>query len=121
MKNKTLREFIYVTENGVSDSPDTLPDRHQIEHCEAWLREYAQPQQAINYSVFSYYLKHVVEKCQREYISNGAFIRAAMNLGYRVETISGSPNCYFNMEFRKRPDWRRWFAYHDPFLPWHEE
>jgi len=79
-------------------------DEHQIDVCMAWLEEFAKPKKSIKQGISSYSYKHVVEEwCSRigkpEYISNGAFIVAAIRLGYRaVRGIhANDPNAYFNI------------------------
>lgn len=45
----------------------------------------------------SYCWKHTVERDIKEYVSNGAFICAALYLKYKVKRIPNSPNAYFNL------------------------
>jgi hypothetical protein len=45
----------------------------------------------------SYGWKHTVERDIKEYVSNGAFICAALYLKYKVKRIPNSPNAYFNL------------------------
>jgi len=45
----------------------------------------------------SYAWKHTVERDVKEYISNGAFICAALYLKYNVKRIPNSPSAYFNL------------------------
>jgi hypothetical protein len=45
----------------------------------------------------SYSWKHTVERDTKEYISNGAFICAALYLKYKMKKIPNSPNAYFNL------------------------
>ena len=58
---------------------------------------------SINRKVSSYGLKHSAERVMRDlnvaqyYVSNGAFITAAIALGYKVERIEGTPNCFFDV------------------------
>lgn len=55
----------------------------------------------INTSMGSYGWKHKVERDVGEYVSNGAFICAALYLKYKMKRIPFSPNAYFNL--RKDP------------------
>ena len=89
-----------------TEDPEELKqiDEHQIDVCMAWLEEFAKPKKSIKQGISSYSYKHVVEEwCSRigkpEYISNGAFIVAAIRLGYRaVRGIhANDPNAYFNI------------------------
>lgn len=100
------------------------PDPEQVATCRAWLRTHACPRKTINYRRSSYGLKHEVEHASRipgrsypqtdhygrdwygpyVYVTNGAFITAALAEGYRmVPTSPGSPNAHFNISVRKVP------------------
>jgi hypothetical protein len=98
------------------------PDAAQVVLCRAWLRRWAYPRKSINTRHGSYGLKHDVEHstcppgtehehtCGRPwsepylYVTNGAFIKAALLEGYRaVPCSAGSPNAFFNMGFRAEP------------------
>ena len=103
-----------VTANGIVDASAAgdAPDETQIAACQAWLRANARPTKTIRPRPYSYALKHVVEAALggpgRAYISNGAFIVAALREGYRARRCSWtSPNAHFNMAFsrhrRRRP------------------
>lgn len=59
-----------------------LPDPDQIELCENWLKENSTARKTNR--IFSYALKHIVEENVGTYISNGAAIQAAINIGYHV-------------------------------------
>lgn len=63
-----------------------------------WLRENAQERKSINKDCFSYRWKHIVEAEIGCYVSNGAFIAAAIYCGfnYRPESPE-SPNALFNI------------------------
>jgi len=71
----------------------------QVLLCKAWINEWITPRKTLNREKNSYRLKHVVEKKCNKYISNGAFIKAAIELGYKFEP-SGL-NAYFAMSFVK--------------------
>ena len=56
-----------------------------------------------NKKISSYGLKHVLEKYRKKiigygnyYISNGDFILAMEMMGYKINFIKDSPNCFFN-------------------------
>lgn len=70
----------------------------EIELCKNWLKFNALPRKTMNKNQSSYGLKHVVEDEVGEYISNGAFIRAAVEFGYTGYWDKGL-NCNFNMTF----------------------
>ena len=42
-------------------------------------------------------LKHEVEEWSKEHIENGAFIAAAIDLGYHYKQDGESPNALFNL------------------------
>jgi len=123
----------YITATGISVVPGDPPDPFQVKHCEAWIRRFARPQKSINHSITSYSLKHVAENWSYEgivwpdirgYCTNGTFIRAAVNLGYRyLPAGSGkNPNVYFNMHFLKiRRSRHQILDYRFSFLPWDDE
>lgn len=78
-------------------------DPEQVKLCKQWLKRYARPKQrrgrAIGYS--SYWLKHRVEAFNRhQYVSNGAFIKAAVDLGYEFVREPDSINVYFYMKLQ---------------------
>jgi hypothetical protein len=100
------------------------PDPEQVDVCRAWLRAHCEPRKTINTRRSSYGLKHDVEHSTSvpdvthlqtdqwgrqwagsyRYVTNGAFIAAALLEGYRmVPTGLGSPNAWFNISFRKVP------------------
>src|SRR5205823_1076126 len=55
----------------------------------------------------SYYLKEVVENALGDYVTNGAFIQAAVELGFKYSSIRG-PNAFFHCELRLPQDeWKR--------------
>jgi hypothetical protein len=104
--NWQVRKVDYINDAGLSDCIGDLPPQDQVEHCEAWILNFCQPQQSINYHRTSYGLKHSVENWKsglpsdRSYVSNGAFIMAAVRLGYKYVRVQGL-NAHFNMKIRK--------------------
>jgi hypothetical protein len=80
------------------------PERDQVEYCKLWIKECCRRQRVFNRDAGSYSLKVCVENKAREekredtYISNGAFIQAAVELGYKVKAHKDSPNAIFNMK-----------------------
>ena len=84
------------------------PKREDIEVCKLWIQEYAQPAASIARLGSSYSYKHLVEREARTRVSdhrsipNGAFIAAAIELGYRWRRVSPtSPNACFAMKLKK--------------------
>jgi len=81
------------------------PNREQVRACKAWVSEWVTPRKSINRQRDSYGLKDDVERWHGSYISNGAFIQAAVECGYVAERISPDcPNARFNMSYVK---WNR--------------
>ncbi len=84
------------------------PPRDHVDDCKEWLLKYAKKKhlpegRCLN----SYYLKHVVEEATGHYVTNGAFIQAAIELGFNYSRIIG-PNAFFHLEIRLPEDeWRR--------------
>ncbi len=80
---------------------DILPPEDEVRACRRWLRHWARESDQIDRkAVSSYRWKHVVEKGTPEtgnYISNGAFIQAALSEGYKMEVIGNGPNARFNI------------------------
>lgn len=70
--------------------------------CCKWLQGCNQ-RKTINTSLSSYRLKHMVEKWARktgrgdQYVSNGAFIAAAIHMGFDWKPVFDSPNVMFNI------------------------
>jgi hypothetical protein len=70
-----------------------------------WLRTNIAPTKTINRRHSSYGLKHMAEKhSPRRYLSNGAFIAAALIAGYRYRVSPESPNPAFGMSERSIKD-----------------
>src|SRR5271156_5353597 len=75
-------------------------DPHQVALSRKWLELHARPRKTINFRNRSYGFKHNVERwCEtigpHEYISQGAFIQAAIDLGYRY--VQRWAHAYFNI------------------------
>lgn len=81
-------------------------DINDINICRKWIKENCTPALRINSDAgSSYYFKHVIERANNNYVSNGTCIVAFLLEGYRYKlTDFGSPNCWFNV---KKPK-RRW-------------
>lgn len=71
----------------------------QVAFCKDWISTWLMPRKTINTMRGSYVLKHMVEKDKSTYITNGAFIKAAIELGYKYK--QNGKNAYFNVSFKK--------------------
>jgi hypothetical protein len=110
---KTFR----ITSNGLYPAPNLAgglekdphdPSAKEVDIARKWIRAHATPRKRIERKISSYGLKHHVEDWtaangERAYVSNGAFIAAAVLEGYRyVQAGEGSPNAFFNMSVPSR-------------------
>ena len=68
----------------------------EVQLCKDWIAKFTKKRKTINTDISSYGLKHAVEQWAKEYVSNEAFIKAAIDSAFEYK------NCYFNMEFPKR-------------------
>jgi hypothetical protein len=68
----------------------------EIVVAEAWLRGMTHTAK-INTAYTSYGLKHMVERWSGDYVCNGAFIMAAVRLGFQIQYIQRSPNVWINV------------------------
>lgn len=91
----------------VGDKPSRV-DLAQVNLAIRWL-DYHGRRTTINPQYSSYGLKHHAEKTAPAlrpgavpYISNGAFIAAALYLGYKVSRIRNTPNARINIRFDKK-------------------
>lgn len=74
----------------------------EIETARAWLagqRRIAN----LNQRRTSYGLKHVAERAMGRYISNGAFIAAALLDGWQVKRLPSGPNAWLNISQKTLP------------------
>jgi len=103
MKPSSLPDQYVVVDKGVVLSKDATnchpvsPD--EVLACRRWIRQWVREAGEIRDKAYSYTLKHLVEKDSPEtgnYVSNGAFIEAAILEGYQIE-ITGELNAMFNM------------------------
>lgn len=90
-----------VSELGIEDKKvidaKLLPKQFQIDLCITWLLQWGRKRKSLNYDWTSYQLKHVVERWAGTYISNGAFIQAAINLGYKIKRYRGGTTATMNI------------------------
>lgn len=86
----------------VDDRARMLTDNalEQFERCREYIAANLEVGPRVNPNVSSYGLKHRVERWYPEregvYVSNGMFIAAMIDQGFRVGQIDG-PNCFFNI------------------------
>lgn len=71
----------------------------EVKLCKEWIKKCITKRKTINEEKGSYGLKHVVEKYYKTYISNGAFIKAAIEMGFDYR--QNGLNAFFNMSFVK--------------------
>ncbi len=91
-------------EGEANDCDHRAPDHRHVRICKAWLQKYAVKRKTMNTRDYSYSLKHQVEYSRLDsggdyYVTNGAFIAAAIELGYQCRRIRGTPNAVFNLKF----------------------
>lgn len=100
----TRKKNILVGEFGFASGKTrevVLPKREHIEFCKTWLIENAEKKNvASDDCINSYGLKHRIESSVGAYITNGACIQAAMDLGFRYWRDEDSPNANFFMAFK---------------------
>jgi hypothetical protein len=106
----------FIDANGLRcgrDGVKRIPDEKEIKTAEAWIKTCCRPMKTINRKFSSYGLKHRAEdwgalmnkhfntNIFEPYVSNGAFIQAAKNLGYSPYPVDfNNPNAYFRMAVR---------------------
>ncbi len=106
---------MYVTANGIEEVDGKGPNEAEVRACLDWLAAHASPSKTIRARSHSYRLKHDVERWLRAsgstleatdalgrvfvgaYVSNGAFIAAAIRAGYRAKRIGRTLNATFNI------------------------
>ena len=84
----------------------TPVDPEHVRMCEDWINRFAKIQSTYS-DDSSYGLKHDVERFYGEYVTNGSFIQAALNMGYKVKKNGGgvnNPNACFNMSVTRPED-----------------
>ncbi len=125
MRNKSIDVTpLRVTSLGYSNNENEPPPLFaQIEICQAWLRDYARPTKQIRRRFTSDSFRRLVTewtRClglftdreqlnvhtgesyfsDRVYVSNGAFIAAALAEGYRAQRARNSYDAWFNLRHR---------------------
>lgn len=96
---------LVIDTNGIIADADACgpPDLVQVQNARKFLSIYGRKTASVSKKQSSYGLKHTAEKMVGLYISNGALILAAKELGYRMRQCGqGSPNVYLNIKFAAR-------------------
>ena len=68
-------------------------DQAQVEICKNFIERFCGKRKAGYGTKSSYSFKHLVESKTGEYIANGSLIQAFHDMGYRMVTVNGGPNC----------------------------
>lgn len=123
---------VRVTESGFSvKGGEREPAADQIKVCREWIQKHCRKRKTVKANQTSHQMKHWVEKWTRSqpdmarrlqynwhdkvayrsevyYVSQGAFIKAALEEGYQARQILDSQYAVFNMSVRKDEDseWR---------------
>ena len=96
-----------VNANGfVTNEAHSPVNEKQFALAQQWLFERTTQQVRYNNKRTSYGLKHDAERWHVAngtglYLSNGAFISAAISMGYKVRRISDTPNAVLNIRINK--------------------
>ena len=90
---------LFVTDRGFSDQAGTTPPIDETLACRSWLRRFGR-RRTVNPGDrwwASYWLAHVAARWTGFTVSNGAFIQAAIDLGYAIHQGTGehSKDAYF--------------------------
>ncbi len=94
-----------------ADSGTAAPNEIEVQAAREWLRAYAKKTVNIRKTYTSYGMKHLVERRaavegRHQYVSNGAFIEAALAEGYKMERAArASVNAFFNMAPSSKHAW----------------
>jgi hypothetical protein len=73
------------------------PKVEEVNLCIEWIKQYAIVRKSVNTALTSYSWKHYVEYWCNDYVSNGAFIKACIECGLKVQHIQGTPNACVNI------------------------
>lgn len=108
-RRRTGKPRIFASEDdypfGCEVEPHPRTYQREVDDCRRWLQRFARHKATANKWIgSSYKLKHDVEDwlsiegADDSYVTNGAFIAAAVLEGYWPQVIEGGPNCHFNMK-----------------------
>lgn len=95
---EVLKKYPNLSASGFGAGNPINPE--EVKLCIDWIRPRSIriARKTINTKCSSYSWKHIVERSVGEYISNGAFICAALHLGFRMKKLDQiSLNAFFNM------------------------
>ena len=93
-------ELTYLTANGFEDSKSSYQvDEEQVKLCRQFIKSNCEKLDEITDSAHSYRLKHRVEETYQTYISNGAFIQAAIEECFDYE--HDGLNATFNLKIKQ--------------------
>jgi hypothetical protein len=79
-------------------NPDAIR-RCEVDMVKEWVKEWLPMRKTINLERGSYWLKHIVEKEYRTYISNESAHEAMVELGYKFRSYTGC--CKYNISLTK--------------------
>lgn len=99
-----LRAFGFIDPDQYPLQPDfhsEYPKRDEIDAAKAWFAAHAELGKNFMLRPTSYALKHRVERWAQRYVSNGALISAAIEIGYRWRRVMNGPNAVFKLRLPK--------------------
>jgi hypothetical protein len=97
MRPKGLTSIgLHVKKPQTTQKGDPINERN-VKICKEWIQKHWKMPDRFNNKETSYELKHDVEKEAGDYVSNGDFIAAAIDLGYEFRQVEDSPNAVFKM------------------------
>jgi hypothetical protein len=109
MTDITVYDYGIKPARGGDEFGENPPVREEVEACKEWLTRYASKPKTRNKrrAVYSYGLKHIIERgCESGYVSNGAAIQAAVDLGYEFcQHEADNINVSFFMRLRLPADY----------------
>ena len=101
-------EAVGLVASGPAADLESLAEGAEVALCREWIQAFCRPSKDVTTNRSSYGYKHDVERWVRSksgashYISNGAFILAALAEGFRcAPTEPGSANAHFNMSIQQ--------------------
>ncbi len=84
--------------NGIGSQLDSKPEQREVDISSQWLNENVNKGITARKWYSSYYLKHIVEKAAGKYVTNGAFIKAALDMGLPFKYSGETPNVNFKIK-----------------------
>lgn len=82
--------MLHINDDGFSNRVGPIPLQEEVEACKRWIIKFCKKRKSFNRDRHSYELKHKVERWANYYVSNGAFIKAACELGYKYKKVGNS-------------------------------